>query len=115
MGESVGMNVKERIEDISSRCGMSEDIIRRVLDAERESIVESLKKGERATLIGRCTLVPELVQGLNVNGITLEIRIKANPSRALSNEFEGMNGFTQEQDEEEQYERIKIKQLPGLI
>ena len=49
------MTVKERIQDIMDICGLSEDIVRRVLAAERESIKKSLRRGEKVTLIGRCT------------------------------------------------------------
>lgn len=53
-----GMTVQERIDDICKKSGMSEDIVRRVLNAEKASVIESLKRGERATIIGRCILRP---------------------------------------------------------
>ena len=40
-----GMNTQERLDDIKRICGFSEDIIRSVLKAERESILNSLKRG----------------------------------------------------------------------
>ena len=49
----VGMTTQDRLNDICEISGLSEDIVRRVFDAERQSIVKSLRKGERATLIGR--------------------------------------------------------------
>ena len=48
-----GMTAQERIEDISKISGFSVEICRRVLNAETESIIKSLKRGERATLSGR--------------------------------------------------------------
>ena len=62
------LTVQQRLKDICSRCGLSEEIVKRVLSAERDSIVESLKHGERATLIGRCVLRPEKRQKLETGG-----------------------------------------------
>ncbi|MBO5388684.1 MAG: hypothetical protein J6A59_11190 [Lachnospiraceae bacterium] len=55
-----GMTTQERYNDICKICGLSEDIVRRVLNAERQSVANSLKRGERATLVGRVTIRPEL-------------------------------------------------------
>lgn len=49
------MTVQERLEDISRRTGVSVGQVKRVLDTSRESIIESLGRGERATLPGIAT------------------------------------------------------------
>ena len=54
------MTVNERLNDISEISGFSVDIVRKVQQAELESILKSLKQGERATLIGRCTIEPSI-------------------------------------------------------
>lgn len=64
----VGMTTQDRLNDICEISGLSEDIVRRVFDAERQSIVKSLRKGERATLIGRCVIRPEIRSRLEVGG-----------------------------------------------
>lgn len=51
----MSMSVMERIADISERSGMSDTVVRRVLKASRESLIESLKKGEKSTLPGIAT------------------------------------------------------------
>lgn len=94
-----GMNTQERLDDIKRICGFSEDIIRSVLKAERESILNSLKRGERATMIGRCVIRPEIRQRIAVghsdDGIktvkTIKLNIEVSPS--LSSEMAEMQGF----------------------
>lgn len=62
------MTVTERIIDIQKRTGLSENIIRSVLKAETDSVINSLKKGEKATLIGRCTFTPVKKSKLDIGG-----------------------------------------------
>lgn len=54
------MDVKTRIDDIAGRTGLSSPIVRRVLDASRESLIETLGKGEKATLPGIATFRPSI-------------------------------------------------------
>lgn len=63
-----GMTVNERIEDIKRRTGYSENVIRSVLTAEAESALDSLKKGERVTLINRVSLIPQRDSKLDFEG-----------------------------------------------
>ena len=63
-----GMNIQDRYDDIASKSGLSEEIVRRVLKASRESLAFSLKKGERATLPGICTFTPEIKNSINIGG-----------------------------------------------
>ena len=110
------MNTQERYDDISRRSGLSEDIIRRVFNAEKESITESLKKGERATLIGRCTIKPEISSKLEV-GCKLRkcIRLKAEVAQSLEASLEDLEGFIVDSDSEEIEEGIRINQISALI
>ena len=79
-----GMNTQERLEDISKRSGLSIDICRRVINAETASVVQSLKNGERAALIGRVILRPELKQKVVLNcKVENIIKIKADVSQTL--------------------------------
>lgn len=79
-----GMNTQERLEDISKRSGLSIDICRRVINAETASVVQSLKNGERAALIGRVILRPELKQKVGLNcKVENIIKIKADVSQTL--------------------------------
>lgn len=66
------MTVNERIDDIKKRTGYSENVIRRVLTAEAESALESLKKGERVTLINRVALIPEVHTRFDFSGNKLK-------------------------------------------
>lgn len=79
----VGMTTQERINDICAISGLSEEIVRRVMDAEKKSIVKSLRKGERANLIGRVVIRPEIRHRLQI-GCEFENYIKLNASVAAS-------------------------------
>jgi len=64
----MAMTTQERYDDIGKISGLSENIVRRVLNAEKTSIEKSLRRGERATIIGRCTIKPEVRKKLEVGG-----------------------------------------------
>ena len=72
------MTVEDRLEDIHKRTGLDTNIIRGVLNAETESVVESLKRGERATLIGRCSFVPHLKK-VGEDDNCIRVSCKASP------------------------------------
>lgn len=89
-----GMTTQERIDDICKLSGLSEDIVRRVMDAEKKSIVASLKRGERATLIGRAVIRPELRPRLAVGGIMEHyIKLSISVAASLESMLEGVNKF----------------------
>ena len=114
-----GMTVQERLNDICRISGLSEDIVRRVLDAEKKSIVDSLKKGERANLIGRCVIRPEMRKKVSTGGF-IESYIKVSSSIAPSLEaslrevdhFESPNDT---KDEDKLPDGIMTTQISALI
>lgn len=114
-----GLTTQERLEDISERCGLSIEVCRRVLKAESESVVESLKHGERATLIGRVTLRPELKQKITIGGsIENCIKVKADVSAALESGLDGVTEFIRDADDEAremQKNGIRLRQLQSLL
>lgn len=92
-----GMNIQERYDDISRLSGFSEEVIRRIFKATRQSLASSLKKGERATLPGICTITPEARCKINpecneVSRINY-IKLKASPSSALETELDKLQDF----------------------
>jgi hypothetical protein len=110
------MTVKERLEDISRRTGLSEDIIRRVLLAERDSIVDSLKRGERSTLIGRCVLIPELRNKLGVGGkMGKTIRVIASVLDSLEAELRDLEGFENGEIDNLGMEDIRLLEISSLL
>ena len=114
-----GMTTQERYDDICRISGMSEDIVRRVLNAEKQSICNSLRRGERATLIGRVTIRPELRQRICIGGETQGyVKLKATVSSALASEFETVKEFMGEPSEETgipEDSGIVLRQIPSLI
>lgn len=112
------MTVQERIDDIVKRTGMSEDIIRRVLVAEKESIVESLKRGEKATMMGRCVMEPGLkVKAIAGEGIRQMIVVKCTPAYSIVQELATMKGYKQSELEyisDEDMENIVTLELNSL-
>lgn len=112
------MRVEDRIKDISRRCGFSEKIVRRVLDAECESIVASLKKGENATLIGRCVVKPKLRTRLAIGG-DLERYVKVTATaQSLELKLENVCEFEECSDEKDDDilfgDEVRVVQISSL-
>ena len=80
------MTVQERYNDICRRSGFSEEIVRRVLTAETDSCRESLRRGEKVTLMGRCTIRPNIAYRASLaapDGIERAVRLKAKANITL--------------------------------
>lgn len=90
-----GMTMQERYDEVSSISGLSEDIIRRVYKATRQSVVNSLKRGQRATIPGICTLTPEIRHKIAPGGKESIgfIKTKAKTSSALEAELSKIQKF----------------------
>lgn len=96
-----GMTTQDRLNDICQISGLSEEIVRRVFDAERESIAKSLKRGERATLIGRCVIRPEIRSRLEIDGSTKRfVKLKAQVTSSLEAKLKDVTGFEIEEDDD---------------
>lgn len=119
MSKLRGMNTQERLEDISKKSGLSIDICRRVINAEAASVTESLRRGERATLIGRVTLRPEIRQKITEGGILVKrLKVKAEVSQtlesALSDIVEFENIFAEKNNEEEEVKLLTVDSVADL-
>ena len=109
-----GMNIQERLNDISSISGVSEKVVRRVLDAERQSIIKSLKRGEKATLIGRCIIKPELKDKLGIGGkVEKSIKLNAMVSNSLRVALQDCSEFEVDTDDSNEA-GVLIRQIPSL-
>lgn len=110
-----GMTTQERINDICKISGLSEEIVRRVMDAERKSVAKSLKRGERANLIGRAVIRPEVRRRLLVGG-SFETYIKLSVSAAAS--LENLVSSIEIEDEPVKTEQtqpgIRLNQIASL-
>lgn len=114
----VGMTTQERIDDICKISGLSEDIVRRVMDAEKKSIAKSLRKGERATLIGRAVIRPEMKRKIvtDETGPHWEtyIKLSASPASSLESMLKDLDNFevpvAQAESNEEILERLREAQ-----
>ena len=97
------MSLQERYEDICKISGLSEDIVRRVLKASRQSLVKSAKRGQRSTLPGICTIIPELKHRVELGGtdVTSYIKLKAVASNALSSELDKLSKFEESKTDED--------------
>ena len=111
-----GMTTQERIEDICRLSGLSEEVVRRVFDAERISIANSLRKGERATLIGRCVIRPEIRSRIEIGGEQARY-IKLHSSVAASMEalLKDLSSFEVTDDEQDETPGVMIKQISALV
>lgn len=105
------MTTTERVKDIEKRSGLSEQVVRAVLRAERESMMDSLKRGERVTLLGRCTVTP-FKRGVpvSVDG-TLQIknylRASARPLPSVLSELKACSDYNREEADVESPESIQ--------
>lgn len=118
MSKMLGMTTQERMEDISKRSGLSIDICRRVLNAETESIVNSLRHGERATLAGRVTLRPEMRQKVILNcEVRNVVKVKAEVSSALEARLADVQKFETSKNIEDNLPEkgIRLKQISSLL
>ena len=106
------MTQPERLKDICDRCNLSKDIVERVLEAERESERDSLKRGERVVRYGVNSLTPLIVTKLGKLGKAVEeVRVECRVSPNLEdfiNEIEGYKIATEDID------TLVVKTLPFL-
>lgn len=116
------MTVSERIKDIAARTGLSELIVRTVIEAECESSAETLSRGETTTLLGRCIIKPAV--GIKMvptdEGMKEEevVMLKTTPSKSLLNNVQKLYVADQfKTDEEREYEipRLATMQIGGLV
>lgn len=114
-----GLDRGESMRSISERCGLSEEIVRRVQLAETEFIVDELKKGNRVNLPGRGTFRPELRKKLCIGGqFTNTIRATFKISTVILDKLEKCNSFEEFEETEETDELpagIVSLQIPSLV
>lgn len=109
-----GMTTQDRYDDICKISGLSEDIVRRVLLAEKQSIIESLKHGERATLIGRCVIRPEIRSKIVIGGkLKNYVKLSVAVADSLECELKSIESFEGNDDVEEDC-GIRLQQIRAL-
>ena len=111
-----GMTTKERIEDICNISGLTEPVVRSVIEAERKSIAKSLRRGERATLIGRVVINPEIRTKIAIGGdIQGYIKLNISPTESLLSLIRDASEFEKD-DRKIPYEsEIRLMQIPSLV
>lgn len=104
------MSMQDRYNDIVRLSGLSEEVVRRVLKASRQSLAASLKKGDRATLPGLCTMIPEERTKFDItnNKEVSFIKIKTKTSNALASEVERISSFENSDDKSDDKAAIKL-------
>lgn len=111
-----GMTTQERLDDICKISGLSEDIVRRVFDAERQSIAKSLRKGERATLIGRCVIRPEIRSKIEIGGTSVRyIKLSSSVAASMESLLKDMTDFEVDCDPSDDIPGCLLKQIPALV
>ena len=110
-----GLSTQERLNDICRISGISENVVRRVLDAERESIANSLKRGERATLIGRCVIRPEIRSKIEIGGIQRNyIKLSAQVTNSMESMMDGLSACESDREEVTSDNGIRLRQISAL-
>lgn len=113
-----GMDSKEALRFIASRCGLSEDMVRRVQKAESEYVLQELAAGHNATLPGRGTFTPDIRSKLLVGG-SLSKYVCANfkISSSIKNELAKLHEYKNRDiatDSLDDAEGVLLTQIPGL-
>lgn len=112
----VGMSVQERISDIAKRANVSPEMVRCVLNAETDSIVESLERGERATLVGRVTMRPELRSKLVTGGVVRKsIKVNLMLASQIEERLAEAEGFKSSDDSSSEAIRANMEQLGNSL
>lgn len=111
-----GMDARESLRDISKRCGLDIEIVRRVQNAETEHIIDELKKGKKVRIPGRGTYRPELKNTLGLNGtLKQQIAVKFNISDTIKNSLIECDSFINDETAENDIpEGIRIVQISSL-
>lgn len=110
------MTTKEAIEDICKRCGLSEDIVRRVQKAETEHIKYCLEHRMNAHLPGRGTYIPSVRSRLVVGGEMEEyIKTKFIVSSVISEVELIDEEYSKEDEMDELPDGIRTMQIGSLM
>lgn len=111
----IGMTTQERINDICQISGLSEEIVRRVMDAERKSVAKSLRKGERANLIGRAVIRPEIKRKLLIGGeFKSYIKLSITPAASLESMLDDLQAFETQTEQTQDDKGIRLNQILAL-
>lgn len=112
------MDIKSLVTDISNRCGLSEDIVRRVQNAETEYIIDRLRKGEKVRIPSRGTYHPDRVTRIGATGeVVHQIRVRYTVSDNISNSLSDLTDFEKAVPNEDDVipKGIKTLQIDTLI
>lgn len=119
------MSVQARYNEIVALSGQSEEVVRRVLRAAKQSMAQSLRNGSRATLPGICTMIPEQREKLLIGSIVpvKYIKVKAKVSNAMETELNKTAEVPVEQENSmdklniinDQPSGIRTRQISALI
>lgn len=96
------MKLGDRYKDIADRKGISEETVREVINGLHDSIVDSLIRGEVATIPRICNITPnisvDIATGECVNYIDTRIKVASSLKKELKQYTEYI------EDEEDSYE-----------
>ena len=112
------LNTAQRIEDIAKRASVSKDIVRRVLEAECDSLAYSLRHGERATLLGRCTIIPNTIvtrKDRETGEDKKVVSLVAVPSKSLEDAVLQCEEEFDDSRVNYQIPRLEAMQIEGLV
>lgn len=86
-------NYQDRINDICGRTNLSYDIVKRVLDADADSILDDLKKGYRVVKRGVCSFTPSTYAGFKGNNVGKLVSVKCDVSPRITNELNSIEDY----------------------
>jgi bacterial DNA-binding protein len=99
------MTMQQRYSDIANKSGLSEDVVKRVLKASRDSLVDTLEEGYKATLPGIVTFEPKIRERYKQEGEKGHyIKVGAKASASLGTDLAKRGGFNRGGNETERVE-----------
>lgn len=99
------MTMQQRYSDIANKAGLSEDIVKRVLKASRDSLVDTLEEGYKAILPGIVTFEPKIRDRYKSEMATGKyVKVGAKASASLGTDLAKRGGFVRGGDEEDRIE-----------
>jgi hypothetical protein len=85
--------IPERIQDICNRSGLSADIVKRVLSARADSIMDDLMHGMRVVDYGVCSLKPEVTKKIGIGGMKDYVSVTCSVSPKIIDTLNSIEGY----------------------
>jgi len=112
------VTTQEHIKNVAKHCGLTEEIVRSVMNAEKECVINYLKTGRGAILPGRCIITPVLRHKTDQTSTqNPRIKLRVNISKIIESQVKKQETIEKLQAKENkgQSDEVVTGQIPGLV